>query len=73
MHCYSDAIEGVQTATAIYPGEEFIFYPRDRDASPATEANQITALKGVGAVPLMPGATNAEFAKFIERLRSSGV
>lgn len=71
MHCYSDAIEGVETATAIYPGEEFIFYPRDRDASPATKPNQIPVLKGVGAVPLMPGSPNAVFAEFIERLRSS--
>lgn len=73
MHCYSDAIEGVETATAIYPGEEFIFYPRDRDASPATKPSQIPVLRGVGAVPLMPGSLNAAFDEFIERLRSSPV
>lgn len=70
MHCYIDAIDDVKTATAVYPGEKFIFYPRDRTEPPAAEPRQIASLGGVGAVPLAPGSPNKEFEEFISLLRS---
>lgn len=70
MHCYIDAIEGVKTATAVYPGEKFTFYSRDRNTAPAIQPQQISSLDGVGAVPLMPGLPNDEFKEFISLLRS---
>lgn len=71
MHCYIDAVEGVKTAAAVYPGARFAFYPRDRTASPATKTEQIAYLNGVGAVPLMPGLPNNDFNEFIALLRSA--
>lgn len=71
MHCYIDAVEGVKTATAVYPGERFAFYPRDRTAAPATKSEQIVSLNGVGALPLMPASPNDHFKDFIALLRST--
>lgn len=71
MHCYIDAIEDVKTAIAVYPGEKFVFYPRDRGAPPALNSAQVVSLNGVGAVPLMPGSPNTDFIEFISLLRSS--
>lgn len=70
MHCYVDAIEGVKAAIAIYPGERFVFYPRDRTSSMATKTIQIASLNGVGALPLMPALSNNDFNEFIALLRS---
>jgi hypothetical protein len=70
MHCYIDAIEGVKTATAVYPGSTFVFYSRDRAEAPATSPTAIGTLSGVGAVPLMPGASNAYFTDFLNFLKS---
>lgn len=70
MHCYIDAIEGVRSATAVYPGNKFVFYPRDRFVPPASAPIEIQALSGVGAVPLMPGATNIAFNEFLNILKS---
>lgn len=70
MHCYIDAIEGVRTATAIYPGSKFVFYPKDRSVLPATASNEIGLLSGVGALPLMPGMPNDDFNEFIALLKS---
>lgn len=69
MHCYIDAIEGVKTATAVYPGNKFIFYPRDRAALPAAAPSEIVTPSGVGAVPLMPGAPNKNFSEFLNMLK----
>ena len=71
MHCYIDAIDGVRTATAVYPGDNFVFYPRDRKMPPAAKAKQISSLSGVGAVPLAPASANADFEEFIALLRST--
>jgi len=70
MHCYIDAIEGVKTASAIYPGNKFVFYPRNRSAPPAAASTEIDELSGVGAVPLMPGAPNDDFSAFLAMLKS---
>lgn len=70
MHCYIDAIEGVRTATAIYPGNKFVFYPRDRSSPPAMASNEIGRPTGVGALPLMPGASNDDFKEFLALLKS---
>jgi hypothetical protein len=70
MHCYIDAIEGVKTATAVYPGNRFVFYPRDRSEPSATVPTEIGLLSGVGAVPLMPGAINEDFSEFLNLLKS---
>jgi uncharacterized protein len=52
MHTYRDAITGLRTAFAVYPGSEFVFFDktRQRHNSPAT----ISEPDGVGAVPLRP-------------------
>ncbi len=55
MHCYVDAIEGTRCAFAMYPGTEFVFFPRDRSAAIAKHATELTSLEGVGAIPLLPG------------------
>jgi predicted component of viral defense system (DUF524 family) len=68
MHCYIDAIEGVQTASAVYPGNVFVFYPKDRTMVPAMAPNEIITFNGVGAIPLMPGEANDDFSKFISGL-----
>jgi uncharacterized protein len=70
MHCYIDAIEGVKTASAVYPGNKFVFYPRDRSIPPAAAAFDIAIPSGVGAIPLMPGATNDEFREFLFKIKS---
>ena len=70
MHCYIDAIEGVRTATAIYPGNKFVFYPRDRSSPPAMASIEINTPAGVGALPLMPGASNNDFNEFLALLKS---
>lgn len=69
MHCYIDAIEGVQTATTVYPGHGFVFYPRERSEPAATVPAAINTLAGVGAVPLMPGSSNDVFSEFIRSLK----
>lgn len=71
MHCYIDAIEGVRTATAVYPGEKFTFYPKDRTAPQANKPSEIKSLNGVGAVPLMPASSNDDFNNFIASLRAT--
>ena len=71
MHCYIDAIEGVQTATAVYPGHSFVFYPRERSEPAASAPSAISTLSGVGAVPLMPGIPNDVFNEFVDFLRSA--
>ena len=58
MHCYVDAIEGAVCALAVYPGTEFIFYPRDRHSPIARKSADMTSMKGVGAIPLLPGETS---------------
>lgn len=71
MHCYIDAIEDSKTAMAVYPGDKFIFYPRDRTFPPALRSSQAVSLNGVGAIPLMPASPNEDFIEFITLLRSS--
>lgn len=71
MHCYIDAIEGVKTAAAVYPGNQFIFFPRDRAAQPANLPNEIVTYSGVGAIPLMPGLANTAFQDFLTLLKSA--
>jgi uncharacterized protein len=65
MHCYADAIEGVDVAVAVYPGNQFLFYHRDRTMKPITDPAAMFTLSGVGAVPLMPGAPSSELEKFL--------
>lgn len=71
MHCYIDAIQGVRTATAVYPGTQFVFFPRNRSAAPANLPLDIAEYSGVGAVPLMPGLANTAFHSFLALLRSA--
>lgn len=69
MHCYIDAIEGVKTATAVYPGNKFVFYPKDGVASPVAAPIEIGTRSGVGAIPLMPGVPNDDFSEFLNTLK----
>lgn len=71
MHCYIDAIEGVQTASAVYPGNKFVFYPRDRSVLPVTSSNEMGVPSGVGAIPLLPGSSDKEFNEFLAVLKNS--
>ena len=71
MHCYIDAIESVQTATALYPGNKFVFYPKDRTRPAATQASALVEPSGVGAIPLMPGLPNDDLNAFLAALRNS--
>ena len=72
MHCYIDAIDGVRSAMAVYPGTEFIFFPRDRRMTVARSATDAVTAEGVGAVPLIPGETRSEneFERVMERIKS---
>lgn len=71
MHCYVDAIEGAVCALAVYPGTEFIFYPRDRHSPIVRKSAEMTSMEGVGAIPLLPGeATNQnEFNAALAQLK----
>lgn len=66
MHCYADAIEGVVSAVAIYPGTIFLFYPRDRSIEPIAQPVPMGSLQGVGAVPLLPGLASTAFDTFMK-------
>lgn len=68
MHCYTDAIEGIHSSVAIYPGNSFVFYPRDRSVSPIKDPTMMESTQGVGAVPLLPGESSETFKIFIEKL-----
>jgi hypothetical protein len=62
MHCYVDAIGDACCAMAVYPGTEFVFYPRDPRLGVADSSENLAALEGVGAIPLLPGPGNASRA-----------
>lgn len=66
MHCYADAIEGVVSAVAIYPGTKFLFYPRERSVGPITQPQPMASLHGIGAVPLLPGSASVAFDEFMK-------
>ncbi len=52
MHTYRDAITGAQTAFAVYPGTEFVFF--ERSGLKRSEPAAVAVADGVGAVPLRP-------------------
>ena len=52
MHTYRDAITGLSTAFAVYPGSEFVFFDRSRVKHTKTVA--LATPDGVGAIPLRP-------------------
>lgn len=59
MHTYRDAIHGMRTAFAVYPGNEFVFFARSGDRH--TDPGGVTAgADGVGAVPLRPSDATPE-------------
>ncbi|GJD32275.1 hypothetical protein PMNALOAF_3543 [Methylobacterium adhaesivum] len=53
MHAYRDAIRGMRTACAVYPGSEFVFFGRDGGPRRLPGAMASDA-DGVGAIPLRP-------------------
>lgn len=69
MHCYVDAIDGTASAVAAYPGTHFVFYPRDRSQAVVQLPDQVSVLRGVGAVPLLPGKGYLHFDSFAEMLK----
>ena len=73
MHCYIDAIDNVKIAVAVYPGSKFIFYPKERNSSVATQPNQVSLPCGVGAIPLVPGIENNELIKFIDLIKTTSI
>jgi hypothetical protein len=52
MHTYRDAISGLSTAFAVYPGTEFVFF--ERPGFKRTACGDIGVPDGVGAIPLRP-------------------
>lgn len=68
MHCYADAIEGVKSAVAIYPGNAFVFYPKDRSIPPIKNPAKLESIEGVGAIPLLPGQDSEDFKNFMKKL-----
>ncbi|MEB0014541.1 hypothetical protein QN416_23375, partial [Glaciimonas sp. Cout2] len=74
MHCYVDAIEGTQCAIVMYPGTDFVFFPKDRSAAIAKHAAELTSLEGVGAIPLLPGegGWKLEFDEAMGKLKKLG-
>jgi hypothetical protein len=52
MHTYRDAISSLQSAIAVYPGSEFVFF--NREGNRTVRAIDTTALDGIGALPLCP-------------------
>lgn len=54
MHAYVDAISEAKSAIVLYPGTEYVFY--DKQLGKLNQTRPLTALRGVGAVPLLPGA-----------------
>jgi uncharacterized protein len=68
MHTYIDAIESVKVALAVYPGNEFTFFPRNVLDALVSEPQEIKTLSGVGALPLLPGTDNKDLLEFIKRI-----
>jgi len=54
MHTYRDAITNLRTAFAVYPGSEFVFF--ERAGTRRMEAESLSELDGVGAIPMRPTA-----------------
>lgn len=72
MHTYLDAIKNTDFAIVVYPGSEFIFYEKDISKPVRKNIDSIEELKGVGALPLVPGDSILEqqFKDFIELLKA---
>ncbi|WP_417521845.1 DUF2357 domain-containing protein [Marinobacter sp.] len=71
MHCYFDAIENVKSAVSIFPGNQFRFYQKHLNVKALKEAIFYENLEGVGSVPLLPGAVNSDFEKYLSDRPSS--
>lgn len=69
MHCYMDAIEGSQAAIVIYPGNQAVFYPRDRGRPVSDRFPPNGDLEGVGAAPLTPGVDSADFEALMHAIK----
>lgn len=71
MHCYVDAIEYAVCSLVVYPGTDFIFYPRDRGLPIATETKEMQSIEGVGAIPILPGdrANQEKFNQAMAKLK----
>lgn len=59
MHAYRDAINGLHTATVVYPGTEFVFF--QRNGLKQDDPLGIVICDGVGAVPLRPTAADPTY------------
>jgi uncharacterized protein len=59
MHAYRDAITGLQSATVVYPGTEFVFFERNGDRR--DDPSALALADGVGAVPLRPTAPDPTY------------
>jgi hypothetical protein len=68
MHAYRDAIRGARSVWVLYPGTEFCFFSADAEATLA-DASGLTALDGVGAVPMTPNTDHhRELEAVLERI-----
>lgn len=67
MHAYLDSIYGSNSAVALYPGDVYQFFVRESPPRIVTNVDDSHPLRGVGALPLLPGSDNELFFRFIEK------
>jgi predicted component of viral defense system (DUF524 family) len=76
MHAYKDAVRGrgarVASVWVLYPGTEFRFFAEDETKVESPETLPVAlfgrALRGVGAIPLMPSdSTGSQLPRAVLR------
>ena len=65
MHAYLDAIYHSDSAIVLYPGTKFKFFVNSKPSKVVEDLKSDFDLKGVGALPLIPGRNNAFFREFL--------
>ncbi|MBU3069270.1 DUF2357 domain-containing protein [Aestuariicella sp. G3-2] len=65
MHAYLDAIYDSDSAIVLYPGNKFKFFVNSKPSQVVEEVESEFDLTGVGALPLIPGADNTSFSRFL--------
>jgi predicted component of viral defense system (DUF524 family) len=66
MHAYLDSIYNSNSSIVLYPGTSFKFFVRSDTGKMVMDLEEDFILKGIGALPLIPGNENLNFNKFFE-------
>jgi hypothetical protein len=66
MHTYLDAIYNSESSIVMYPGNIFCFFERAKPSKIINDVCSDFRLKGVGAIPAVPGRGNEKLISFIK-------